>query len=236
MAKKQEMQSAKLAGNQAPASTQSHLDIAEIKEATILLRDGSLRAVVVVSSTNFSLKSLDEQNALVNGYQSFLNALDFPVQILVQSRRLDIHAYLDKLRLIMQQQTNELLRLQTQEYIEYITKLVEFVSIMNKNFYIVVPLSTGLVNEGFFHKLGNLFNPVGAVSVKQSEFEGHKAELNQRISQIVSTLGSLGLKTIVLNTEELIELLYSSYNLDSASPIKGKQIEEMDFATAGDIQ
>src|ERR1051326_2055634 len=120
---------------------QSHMDVSEIRDNTIVLRDGSLRAVIVVSSTNFSLKSGDEQNALIDAYQSFLNALEFPIQILMQSRKLDIHSYLDKLRGVMQQQTSELLRLQTQEYIEYISKLIEFASIMNKTFYVIVPYS-----------------------------------------------------------------------------------------------
>src|SRR5262245_32694171 len=112
-----------MTGNKPTASTQTYLDIAEIKEGTVVLRDGSLRAVLVVSSVNFSLKSVEEQNALISSYQNFLNSLEFPIQILMQSRRLDIHAYLDKLRTVMQQQTNELLRLQTQEYVEYIGKL-----------------------------------------------------------------------------------------------------------------
>src|SRR3989338_5399650 len=122
---KLEMQSSQLAGYKAP-STEAYLDIAEIKEGTVVLKDGSLRAVIVVSSTNFSLKSGQEQNALISSYQSFLNSLEFPVQILMQSRKLDIHNYLEKLRIIMQQQTNELLRLQTQEYIEYVSKLIEY--------------------------------------------------------------------------------------------------------------
>src|SRR3989344_1612347 len=145
---KQDMQS-NMGSNKPTASTQRYLDIAEIKEGTIIMRDGSLRAVVVVSSINFSLKSGDEQNALISAYQNFLNALEFPIEILMQSRKLDIHAYLDKLRSTMQQQTNELLRLQTQEYIEYASKLIEFASIMTKTFYVVVPLTTAAGKRGF---------------------------------------------------------------------------------------
>src|SRR3990167_8041994 len=137
---KQEMQSPTMAGNKPTVSTQAFLDIAEIKENIVIMKDGSFRAIVVVSSTNFSLKSVEEQNALIAAYQNFLNSLEFPVQIVMQSRKLDIHAYLDKLRSTMQQQTNELLRLQTQEYIEYISKLIEFASIMNKTFYVIIPL------------------------------------------------------------------------------------------------
>lgn len=224
-----DMQSSQLSGNKPTASTQSFLDIAEIKESTIVLRDGSLRSVIVVSATNFSLKSGDEQNALIGAYQSFLNSLDFPIQILMQSRRLDINSYLEKMRGIMQQQTNELLRLQTQEYIEYVSKLIEFASIMNKTFYVIIPHSVEAVKTGTLSKLTSLFNPAGNIKLKQVDFERQKETLTQRVDQISSELSGMGLRTIVLNTEELVELMYNSYNLSTASPIRIKNIEELEM-------
>jgi len=226
---KQEMQTGSMNGSKPTASTQQYLDIAEIKENTIVMRDGSLRAVLVVSSINFSLKSVDEQNALISSYQNFLNSLEFAVEILMQSRKLDIHSYLDKLRSVMQQQTNELLRLQTQEYIEYISKLIEFASIMNKTFYVVIPLTTGATKTGLMEKLGNLLSPSREISGKSVGFENAHEELAKRVNQVSSSFASLGLKTISLNTEELVELMYNSYNFNTASPIKIKSIEELDF-------
>lgn len=225
------MQSKAMAGSKPSASTQAYLDVAEIKEGTIIMRDGSIRAVLVVSSINFSLKSGDEQNALISSYQNFLNSLEFPIQILLQSRKLDIHAYLDKLRSIMQQQTNELLRMQTQEYIEYIGKLIEFASIMNKTFYVVVPLTTSAVKIGVVSKVMNLFSPAGEISVKKRDFDRIRGELMERVNQVGSGLGSMGLKTLSLNTEELVELIYNSYNLNTASPIKIKSVEDLDLAS-----
>jgi type IV secretory pathway VirB4 component len=231
---KKEMQSGSMAGNKPTASTQAFLDIAEIKEGTIVLRDGSLRGVVVVSATNFSLKSSEEQNALIGSYQSLLNSLDFPIQILMQSRRLDINSYLEKMRGIMQQQTNELLRLQTQEYIEYISKLIEFASIMNKTFYVIVPYSIDAAPTGFFSRLGSMFNPAGNIKLKQVDFETHRETLMQRVDQVASELGAMGLRTIVLNTEELVELMYNSYNLSAASPIRIKNIDELEMVHSDD--
>ena len=228
--KKQEMQSSKLYGNKPQVSTQAYLDVAEIKQGAIVMKDGSLRAVITISSTNFSLKSADEQNALINSYQSFLNGLSFPIQILMQSRKLDINIYLEKLRAVMQEQTNELLRMQTQEYIEYVAKLIEFASIMDKNFFIIVPYSTHAAkSEGFLKKLSNVLNPVGAISSKGQAFEAHREQLYQRVNQIISPLGSMNLRSIVLKTEELVELLYNSYNLDMASPIRIKDIAELEL-------
>lgn len=227
---KQDMQA--LSGNKPTASTQQYLDIAEIKENTIIMRDGSLRAVLVVSSINFSLKSVDEQNALISSYQNFLNSLEFAIEILMQSRKLDIHSYLDKLRSVMQQQTNELLRLQTQEYIEYISKLIEFASIMNKTFYVIIPLTTGATKTGLMERLTNLLSPAREISGKSVGFEHAHEELSKRVNQVSSALASLGLKTISLNTEELVELMYNSYNFNTASPIKIKSIEELDLGQA----
>ncbi len=229
---KQEMQSNSMSGVKPSASTQAYLDIKEIKADTVVMKDGSLRAILVVSSTNFSLKSVEEQNALIAAYQNFLNALDFPIQILMQSRKLDIHGYLDKLRTVMQQQTNELLRMQTQEYIEYVGKLIEFASIMNKTFYIIIPLSTAAQKTGFLSKVSNLFSPAREITLHQSDFERNREELSKRIQQVSSSLAGMGLKTIGLATEELVELMYNSYNLDTASPIKIKSVDELDLRTS----
>jgi len=129
----------------------------------------------------------------------------------------------------MQQQTNELLRIQTQEYIEYIGKLIEFASIMNKTFYVIVPLSTAAQKKGFFSRITNLFNPAREITLHQSEFEKNKEELSKRVRQISSSLTGMGLKTILLTTEELLELMYNSYNLDTASPIKIQSIDELNL-------
>ncbi len=224
------MQSNSMSGGKPSASTQSYLDIAEIKKGVVVMKDGSLRAVMVVSSLNFSLKSGDEQNALISAYQNFLNALEFPIQILMQSRKLDIHAYLNKLQAVMQQQTNELLRLQTQEYIEYVGKLIEFASIMNKTFYVIVPLTTSAVKSGFMSKISNLLSPSREITLHESSFEVSREELSKRVNQVSSGLGGMGLKTIVLETEELVELMYNSYNLNTASPIKIKSVGDLDLA------
>jgi type IV secretory pathway VirB4 component len=229
MARK-DMQSGQLAGNKPTASTQSFLDVGEIKQGTIVMNDGSLRAVIVVSATNFSLKSADEQNALIGSYQSFLNSLEFPIQILMQSRRLDVNSYLEKMRGVMQNQTNELLRLQTQEYIEYVAKLIEFASIMNKTFYVVVPYSEVAIKTGFLNSLSKLFNPAGSIKVSEEDFEKQKEHLDQRVEQVSGELSGMGLRTLILNTEELVELLYNSYNLNTSSPMRIKSIEELELA------
>ena len=199
------MQSGSMSGSKPTASTQAYLDIAEIKKGTVVMKDGSLRAVLVVSSINFSLKSVEEQSALISSYQNFLNALEFPIQMLMQSRKLDIHAYLNKLQAVMQQQTNELLRLQTQEYIEYIGKLIEFASIMNKTFYVVVPLTTAGIKTGLMARISNLLSPSREIKLHESSFEVSREELSKRVNQVSGGLGGMGLKTIVLNTEELLE-------------------------------
>lgn len=224
-----EMQSAKLAKPRPSESTQKYLDISEIKNDCIILKDGSLRAVIAVSSTNFALKSEEEQNALTSSYQSFLNSLDCPIQILIHSRVLDINGYLEKLKELSLSQTNELLRIQMTEYIEYVGKLVDFASIMSKNFYVVIPYSVNTGKESFSGKILKLLNPAAKVVGSEEDFERARAKLAERTTRILTELSSMGMRSVILNTAELIELLYQSYNFDSATPFHANTLQELDI-------
>lgn len=224
-----EMQNQKVAGAKAAHATQKYLDIAEIKDNTVLMKDGSLRAVIAVSSTNFALKSEDEQNAITAAYQNFLNSLNFPLQILMHSRVLDINGYLEKLRTLAASQTNELLRIQMNEYLEYIARLVEYSSIMTKTFYVVVPYSATPIKEHFGSKLLKIFNPAVQIAAREEDFEKARTRLEERISHVISELGGMGLRSILLNTEELVELLYNSYNFESASPLYAEAVEGLEI-------
>ena len=132
-------ESVKQSKKTAAAGTQTFLKIAEIRDNTVVLKNGGVRGILKVSSINFNLKSEDEQNAIIYSYQGFLNTLEFPIQIVVRSKKLDIDDYLDTLRVKGDEQANPLLQQQTFEYIEYISKLVEYADIMEKEFYVIVP-------------------------------------------------------------------------------------------------
>ena len=199
------------------ASTQSFLEVSEIKEDVIVTRDGGLRAVIAVSSTNFVLKSQDEQKAIISRYQGFLNSLDFPIQILMQSRHLHIHGYLEKLQSLQRQQTNELLRMQTEEYIAYVEKLLEFGNIMNKTFYVIVPFFSGVVTKsGMFGKLKNMIVPGQKIIASNKKFTEESQQLHERVGRVEAEFSSLGLRTMKLKTSELVELLFNSYNISTA--------------------
>ncbi|MEK9181319.1 MAG: hypothetical protein AAB871_03725 [Patescibacteria group bacterium] len=203
---------------EATSTTQNFLEVAEVKDNVIITPEGGLRSVIAVSSINFVLKSPDEQSAILARYQDFLNSLDFPFQILVQSRRLDIHGYLEKINERLMQQTNELLRIQTEEYIEYIKKLLEFGNIMNKTFYIIVPFITSdATKKGFFQKIKNLINPTQQILISEQLFMDGLHSLDDRCARIESELGSMGLRSMRLNTKELVELCYHSYNVGAVS-------------------
>lgn len=230
MATALEMQKAQPGMAKKAEPTQKYLKIGQIKDNTIVMKDGSLRAVVAVSSTNFALKSEEEQNALISAYQNFLNSLDFPIQILIHSRVLEIGGYLEKLRELMGAQTNELLRIQMSEYIEYVGRLVEYASIMSKTFYVIVPYSAQVVKETFLGRLGKVFNPAADIAVHEADFQKAKVELMQRIDHVVGGLGGMGLRSLLLNTQELVELLYQSYNFETASPLHAEAVDEIDIS------
>ncbi len=197
--------------------TQQHLLVSEIKNDTIVMRDGTLRAVLMVSSINFALKNEEEQNALVSAYVSFLNGLDHPLQVLIQSRRLHIKPYLEKLVQQERQQTNELLRTQIADYRSFVNELIELGEIMSKQFYVVVPYDPlSNTHKSFWSRASEVFNPAGSVKLKGERFMKRKYDLDQRVRQIESGLSSMGLTVVRLDTQSLIELLYSTYNPDIA--------------------
>ncbi|MFH1207168.1 MAG: hypothetical protein V1668_01005 [Patescibacteria group bacterium] len=197
-------------------STQVYLNILEIKDDAVILKDGTLRGVVLVSSVNFSLKSEDEQNAVIQGYVQFLNSLDFSLQIVIQSRKLNIDEYLERLKKIEKEQTNELLKMQTREYRQYIAELVSLADIMSKRFYIVVPYSTGSIkSKGFISRLKEAISPTTVINIKQKKFDKNRVELSKRVEYIIDGLSSIGLKATPLDTQGLIELFYNTYNPDT---------------------
>jgi len=200
-------------GKKPSQSTQRYLDVAEIRDDVIVLNDGAVRAVLMVSSINFALKSQEEQEAIVYGYQSFLNAVDFPLQMVVQSRILNIKPYLDMLQEREKYQANELLRIQTQQYREYIQQLIQISNIMDKNFYAVVPFHPlESKEETFFSRIGKVFQPTRVIATSRREFDERRRQLMERVQRVQVGLSTLGLKTIVLNTAELVELVYNTYN------------------------
>ncbi|MDD4901367.1 MAG: hypothetical protein PHS62_04705 [Patescibacteria group bacterium] len=208
----------KLVRNKITTSTQEYLDIAEFREDTVIMRDGTLRAILLVASINFSLKSEDEQNAIIAAYVGFLNNIDFPLQIIIQSRELNIDNYLGSLRQKAKEQTNELLKLQTGEYLQYITELISLGKIMNKRFYVVVsynPLSDK--QKGFFSRLVDSLKPASLVKMKAEKFSKRRAELTRRMENVISALASIGINSMPLDTQSLIELFYNTYNPETSA-------------------
>jgi len=198
------MQSKKLAGKKVGVSTRERLDIAEIREDCVVLKDGTMRAVMIISSINFSLKSEEEQNAIIAAYVSFLNAIEFPLQIVIQSRKLNIDAYLERLRKAEKEQTNDLLRIQIADYREYIKELVE---LSDKR-------------KGFWSRLNEVIRPGSAIKLGAERFRKRKKDLFARVEHVQMLLSGMGLTSVILDTQSLIELYYNLYNPELAETEK----------------
>jgi type IV secretory pathway VirB4 component len=210
------------------ATTQAHVQIAEVKEDIVIMKDGTLRAVLLISSINFALKSEDEQNAIIASYVNFLNTLDFPLQIVIQSRKLNVEGYLQKLEKSEKEQTNELLRMQIHDYRQYISELIELGEIMTKKFYIVIPYNPlSDKQKGWFKRSFELFRAASVVKLSQDRFQKRKRDLSIRVDHVVGNLNSIGLKSIVLDTQSLIELYYNSYNPGVSEREKLADISEL---------
>lgn len=188
------------------ADTIQFIQVHRVKEGVIILKNGGLRAVLLVSSMNFELKSDLEKQAIVEAYQSFLNSLDYPIQVLINSRQINLDDYLVSLEARYEKQENELLKLQIGEYLNFVNGLVEISNVISKNFYVSVPYAPG-------EKGGSLlFGKTPSVSYSEKQLEEYKNQLWQRVKQVRIGLLNLGLRAEALNTKELIELLYNFYN------------------------
>jgi type IV secretory pathway VirB4 component len=209
-------------------STQKYLQIAEIKDDVVIMKDGSLRSVLLVSSINFALKSDDEQNAIISAYVSFLNAIDSPLQILIQSRQLDLEQYLNYIKEAEIHQTNDLLKMQMTEYRQYVTELVQLGNIMTKRFYVIVPYEPfRSKGRSFWQRLGDVASPTGVVNMSQRIFLSRQKELFVIVDKILTGLASMGLRAQVLDTQSLIELFYNTYNPTVARNEKLEDINKL---------
>lgn len=216
--------------NKQGSSVQQYLDIAEIRDGVILLRDGSLRMVLAASSINFDLKSDKEQEAVIYSYQQFLNSLDFPIQILVSSRRFNIDPYLRLLKEKKKTEHNELLKSQIDDYIGFVTEMVDVSNIMSKTFYVVVPFYAIESKKGnAMDRLFGAFNQRKMLYQKYEEFETYKNQLFQRVDQIREALSGTGVRMVPLNTQELIELFYNFYNPSGFENINIANVKDLDL-------
>lgn len=218
-----------------PNSTQNHLQIAEIRDGIVIMNDGSYRSVIMVKSINFDLMSPTEREGVEYAYQGFLNSLYFPVQIFVRSQKVDLGPYIDKLEKIRGEHDNMLLAVLMDDYIDFIDQLAAQTNIMDKHFYVVIPYfpvvestkplaqSKGLL-DGVFSLLGS---GKTHVVINEQHLEEAKTELRNRVQAALGGLLQCGVQGLPLDTQELIELYYDSYNPDTATRQQLKNFEDL---------
>jgi hypothetical protein len=188
--------------------TQQFVPVKEIRNGVIILKDGGYRGILLCSSVNFGLKSVAEQRAITVGFQNFLNTLDFSIQIVVNSRKMDLRPYLSLLAEKEAEQKTELMKIQLREYMEFVRSFADQANIMTKSFYVVVsyaPKVTAASAVGFLKHRGTETGHEGT-------FEEDRAQLEQRMTLVSSGLVGTGVRAVPLGTEEVIELLYRSFN------------------------
>ena len=218
-------------------STQNTLQIAEIRDGIVIMNDGSFRAVVMVKSINFDLMSPQEQEAVEYSYQGFLNSLYFPMQIFINSRKVDLRPYIEKLDKIRTEHDNMLLALLMEDYINYMSDLSQQTNIMDKRFYVVIPFfpfeekqQILTQNKNFLTGITKLFDRKEEhIVINEADLEKAKTELRNRVQAVLSGLSQCGVQGLPLDTEELIELYYDTYNPDTATR---QRVQKFDNLTA----
>lgn len=204
------------------STTQKYMPFSEIRDNCMIMKDGSTRMVLKVQSLNFNLKSEEDQDSIIYGYQRFLNSLRFPIQIIVRSLKVDIESYLLKLKNLAIKQQNPLLQEQTYRYIDFLTNLIDMAQIMKKDFYIVVPydqdLEKSVRDTGMFGMFRSFWSAitseetVGSIREKRRNIDVMRKANAERVSTIKTTLESIGIKSEELGKDALIKLLYDYYN------------------------
>lgn len=204
---------------QTAKATQDFVPIKEVRDGIVVLNNGSMRAILMTSSINFALKSEDEQAAVLLQFQNFLNSLEFSIQIFVQSRDLDIRPYISLLEDRYKEQSSELMRIQTREYIEFIKNFIEGTNIMTKHFFIVVPYATAIIGRrkrimpsffGSSKKSGE--QKRRSAEERGAKFEENRSQIEQRIAVIEQGMARCGIRIVSLGTEEIIELFFRLFN------------------------
>ena len=224
-----------------PNSTQNTLQIAEIRDGIVIMNDGSFRSVVMVKSINFDLMSPQERDAVEYSYQGFLNSLYFPLQIFIRSQKVDLRPYIERLDKIRSEQDNMLLALLMEDYIDFIGSLSQQTNIMDKRFYLVIPyFATADVkkaltqSKNFFSGITAIFNNKEQhVIINEIELNKAKDELRNRVQSVLAGLQQCGIQGLPLDTQELIELYYDTYNPDTATR---QQLKNFSNLTAPVIQ
>ncbi|HSX17878.1 MAG TPA: hypothetical protein VLE51_00800 [Candidatus Saccharimonadales bacterium] len=210
-----------------PNSTQNTLQIAEIRDGVVIMNDGTFRAVIMCKAINFDLMSPQEREAVEYSYQGFLNSLTFPIQIFMRSEKVDLRPYLEKLDKIRSQQDNMLLALLMEDYINFLAAISQQANIMDKQFYLAISYpdpnqdvrNTIKQGTGFFSGVVNLFSRDQAphVVINERTLEDAKTELRNRVQAVIEGLLQCGVQSLPLDTQELIELYYNTYNPDTAT-------------------
>ena len=195
-------------------ASQEFIPIKEIRDNIVVLKDGGMRAIIMSSALNFALKSVENQEAIIFQFQTFLNSLDFSAQIFMESRRLDIRPYIALLEERYKEQKGELMKLQTREHIDFVKKFTDRTNIMTKNFFVVVPYSAAPLQnkENLKNKLFLKKNPKEEIKSKIDTFEENRSQLEQRVSVVEQGLIRCGLRVVQLGTEEIVELFYKIFN------------------------
>lgn len=196
-------------------STKQLVSIADIKDNIILLQNGSLRSVIEVSAINFELRSEEEQAGILQNFQRFLNSIDFPLQIVVSSRQLNMDQYLKTVEAVAESSTNELLKIQAIEYGKFVKELLELSNIMTKHFYVVLPFYVfeTPTSRGILESFKGLLGSSQAIQqIKPEQLETYRTQLMQRAELILDGLIGVGLKAHLLGGSELTNLYYSLYN------------------------
>ncbi len=199
--------------NQPTKPSQDFVEITAIKDGVVYLKNKGLRQILIVSGINFDLKSEEEQNIILGAFQNFMNSLDFSIQFFIHSRKVNVEKYLQLMMERKNKEENELLKIQIDEYINFIRDFVEQNAIITKTFFVVVPYDP-IILPGGSKGLLSLFSghKNSAQTIAEATLQENLEQLRRRTEQVIAGLNQIGLRAMPLEDDDLVELFYNLYN------------------------
>jgi len=208
------------------ASTQQHLEIHDIEQGLVILKNGGARLILSCTAVNFNLLSEVEQDAIIAAYSALLNSLSFPIQVVIRSKKMDISFYLEKLKTVEGEQTNRFLKKRIASYRNYVEQLISKNEVLDKSFYVTIPYQEAILTTSE-NPLKKLFSKKGGVVLNKSVvLRKAKVQLEPKKEHLIKQFNKIGIKAKQLNTQELIELFYDIYNPDLARQQHLREAEE----------
>lgn len=164
-------------------------------------------AVVQVNPCNLPLLSQGEQEAVFEGFRSWLNTLSYKekgLSIHVRTRRYDITPYLERLLQAMENHISAHYRAMAEEHRRFVAHLASQHALLQREFFVRIPLSIHR-NDPRYKQLS-----------EEEAFDQVRADLGRKVREVMTGMSRAGLTTERLDSQDLVQYYLSCLHTKQA--------------------